>query len=99
MSSAVASNDFPLAASIFISGSNELLRLRSNSSAPLNTDITMMSAAVIMETTAIEMIEIILMKFFLRVENRYRLAIKYGSFKTIGKLLRRIFSGRYVQTF
>src|SRR3989442_579985 len=76
----LTSNDFPLAASIFISGSKELLRERSNPSSPLKTESTMTKAAVEKATPIIERIEMILMKLVFRLERKYRLAMKSGKF-------------------
>jgi hypothetical protein len=76
----VFSNDLPSIGSILISASNELFSDLSKSSNPLNTDKTMISAAVLKAIPAIARIEIMLMKFAFRFEKRYRLAIKKGKF-------------------
>ena len=61
-------------------GSKELLIELNNSTKPLKTERTTIKEAVTSETTTTEIMEMILMKFFFLVENRYRLAIKSGKF-------------------
>jgi hypothetical protein len=77
----VSSKDFPFCASIFNSGSKEVLIDRSRPSSPLKTESTMISAAVENATPTMDRMEMILMKFFFRFERKYREAIKSGKFK------------------
>jgi hypothetical protein len=76
-------SDFPLEASILICGSKELLSDLRRSSSPLNTDKTMIRAAVLKAIPPIERIEIILMKLALRFDTRYRRAMKNGRFNVV----------------
>lgn len=76
-------NDFPFAATIFISGSNELFREWMRSPNPLNIERTMMIAALMIPTATTEIMDITLIKFFFLLDKRYRRAIKSGRFKTM----------------
>ena len=84
MSSGDDRNVFPTRASILISGSKELFRDCNNSSNPLNTERTIINAAVLKATPPIARIPMILMKFAFRLETRYRLAMKKGKFNVLG---------------
>jgi hypothetical protein len=63
-------------ATILSSGSKELFMECSKSPSPLNIDNTIMIAAEIIATATTEIIEITLIKFFFRLDRRYRRAIK-----------------------
>ena len=62
-------------------GSKELYNERIRSSSPLNTDKTITNAMVPMATPTIDILEMILIKFFFFLDPKYRRAIKKETFK------------------